>query len=38
LSWSDSQRHRRLRYVTNNQRFCVLEDRRRPNLAVTSQV
>jgi len=33
LSWSDSQRHRRLRYVTNNQRFCVLEDRRRPNLA-----
>jgi predicted transposase YbfD/YdcC len=33
LSWSDSQRHRRLRYVTNNQRFCVLEERRRPNLA-----
>jgi predicted transposase YbfD/YdcC len=33
LSWSDSQRHRRLRYVTNNQRFCVLEDRRRANLA-----
>jgi hypothetical protein len=33
LSWSDSQRHRRLRYVTNNQRFCVLEEHRRPNLA-----
>ena len=33
LSWSDSQRHRRLRYVTNNQRFCVLSERRRPNLA-----
>jgi predicted transposase YbfD/YdcC len=33
LSWSDSQRYRRLRYVTNNQRFCVLEERRRPNLA-----
>ena len=33
LSWSDSQRHRRLRYVTNNQRFCILEDRRRANLA-----
>jgi predicted transposase YbfD/YdcC len=33
LGWSDSQRYRRLRYVTNNQRFCVLEARRRPNLA-----
>jgi predicted transposase YbfD/YdcC len=33
LSWSDGQRHRRLRYVTNNQRFCVLEEHRRPNLA-----
>lgn len=33
LGWSDAQRHRRLRYVTNNQRFCVLEGRRRANLA-----
>lgn len=33
LGWSDSQRHRRLRYVTNNQRFLVLEETRRPNLA-----
>jgi len=33
LSWSDQQRHRRLRYVTNNQRFCVLDSHRRPNLA-----
>ncbi|MGH3041620.1 MAG: ISAs1 family transposase [Gaiellaceae bacterium] len=33
LCWSDSQRHRRLRYVTNNQRFCVLEAGRRANLA-----
>lgn len=33
LRWSDHQRHRRLRYVTNNQRFCVLEAHRRPNLA-----
>jgi len=33
LSWSDSQRHRRLRYIANNQRFCVLEAYRRPNLA-----
>lgn len=33
IGWSDSQRHRRLRYVTNNQRFCVLGQRRRPNLA-----
>ena len=24
LSWSDTQRYRRLRYITNNQRFCVL--------------
>jgi len=31
LAWSDEQRHRRLRYVTNNQRFCVLDNR--PNLA-----
>ncbi|MGH9292733.1 MAG: ISAs1 family transposase, partial [Acidimicrobiales bacterium] len=33
ISWSDDQRHRRLRYITNNQRFCILEERRRPNLA-----
>lgn len=33
LGWSTEQRHRRLRYVTNNQRFCVLDEHRRPNLA-----
>ena len=33
LGWGDDQRHRRLRFVTNNQRFCVLGARRRPNLA-----
>jgi predicted transposase YbfD/YdcC len=33
LSWSDSQRYRRLRYVTNNQRYCVLDAHRRKNLA-----
>ena len=33
IGWSDEQRHRRLRYVTNNQRFCVLDEHRRPNLA-----
>ncbi|MGH9113028.1 MAG: Druantia anti-phage system protein DruA, partial [Acidimicrobiales bacterium] len=33
IGWSDEQRYRRLRYVTNNQRFCVLDDHRRPNLA-----
>ena len=33
VGWSDEQRHRRLRYVTNNQRFCVLGEYRRPNLA-----
>lgn len=32
LAWSDEQRYRRLRYVTNNQRFCVLANHR-PNLA-----
>ena len=31
--WSDSQRYRRLRYLTNNQRFCILDAHRRPNLA-----
>lgn len=33
VGWSDAQRYRRLRYVTNNQRYCVLEAYRRPNLA-----
>ena len=33
LCWSDSQRHRRLRYITNNQRFCVLDTHRHHNLA-----
>ena len=33
LGWSDDQRHRRLRFITNNQRFCVLAAGRRPNLA-----
>jgi len=33
LSWSDAQRFRRLRYITNNQRFCILDKHRRPNLA-----
>ena len=33
VSWSDQQRYRRLRYVTNNQRFCVLDEHRRQNLA-----
>ena len=33
LCWSDAQRYRRLRYVTNNQRFCVLDEHRRKNLA-----
>lgn len=33
IGWSDEQRYRRLRYVTNNQRFCVLDSHRRPNLA-----
>lgn len=32
IGWSDSQHFRRLRYVTNNQRFCVLPAGRRPNL------
>ena len=33
VGWSDAQRYRRLRFVTNNQRFCVLDAYRRPNLA-----
>jgi len=33
LGWSDAEQFRRLRYVTNNQRFCVLPAARRHNLA-----
>ena len=33
IGWSERQRWRRLRYVANNQRFCVLDEHRRPNLA-----
>jgi predicted transposase YbfD/YdcC len=33
IGWSEEQKLRRLRYVANNQRFCVLPDARRPNLA-----
>jgi predicted transposase YbfD/YdcC len=33
VGWTEEQKLRRLRYVANNQRFCVLPDRRRPNLA-----
>jgi len=33
IGWSEQECWRRLRYVTNNQRFCVLEEHRRPNLA-----
>jgi len=33
IGWSDDQRFRRLRYVVNNQRYCVLGDHRRKNLA-----
>ena len=33
VGWSGAQHFRRLRYVTNNQRFCVLPAGRRPNLA-----
>ena len=33
LGWSQSQQFRRLSYVTNNQRFCVLPGGRRHNLA-----
>lgn len=33
IGWTKEQRHRRLRFVTNNQRFCVLEEGRRANLA-----
>ena len=33
IGWSDELHFRRLRYVTNNQRFCVLPAGRRKNLA-----
>lgn len=33
VGWSASQRKRRLRFVANNQRFCVLPSGRVPNLA-----
>jgi predicted transposase YbfD/YdcC/GNAT superfamily N-acetyltransferase len=33
IGWSEERKLRRLRYVSNNQRFCVLPDARRPNLA-----
>jgi len=33
IGWSDAQRYRRLRYVTNQQRYCILPAGRRRNLA-----
>jgi Domain of unknown function (DUF4338)/DDE_Tnp_1-associated/Transposase DDE domain len=33
VGWSKDLQFRRLRYVVNNQRFCVLPEGRRPNLA-----
>lgn len=33
IGWSEDQHFRRLRYLTNNQRFCVLPGGRRANLA-----
>lgn len=33
VGWSDEQHFARLRYVVNNQRFCVLPEGRRHNLA-----
>lgn len=33
IGWSDDQRLRRLRFVANNQRFCVLPEARVANLA-----
>ena len=33
VGWSEQAKRRRLRYVSNNQRFCVLPAGRRPNLA-----
>ena len=33
IGWSREQQYRRLPHIANNQRFCVLPARRRPNLA-----
>jgi Domain of unknown function (DUF4338)/DDE_Tnp_1-associated/Transposase DDE domain len=33
VGWSKQQQFARLRYIVNNQRFCVLPQGRRPNLA-----
>ena len=33
VSWSDAQRYLRLRYIANNQRFCILDEHRRKNFA-----
>lgn len=33
IGWSRAQQYQRLRFVMNNQRFCVLPPGRRPNLA-----
>lgn len=33
IGWSDEQHFARLRYITNNQRFCVLPAGQRKNLA-----
>lgn len=33
IGWSDDQRHRRLRYVANNVRYCILPGWNLPNLA-----
>ena len=33
IGWSEQAKSRRLRFVSNNQRFCILGDRRRKNLA-----
>lgn len=33
IGWSDDQHFRRLKFVTNNQRYCILPEGRIPNLA-----
>ena len=33
MGWSDDQRHRRLRYIANNVRYCILPGWSLPNLA-----
>jgi len=33
IGWSDAQRHRRLRFVANNVRYCILPGWNLPNLA-----